>query len=152
MELPNDIPTVMQNAGRYFMEHGNDIPEFQRNRIVELMGPGVSPVDYIVRLAETLYAVSDELDVEGKEIAAQAANLAAINGWHNMSERGLKIVNAIKRKKGEETIQAVEDDPNILESEIASTLENPEPMVNPVNNEDNPPEAAPKASRDRREE
>jgi hypothetical protein len=125
MELPTDIPTIMQNAGKYFMTKGNEIPEYQRNRLVEVFGPGTSPVDFIVRLAESLYAVADELDDEGRVLAAQAANLAAMNGWHEMSNRGAMMVNALRRRNGETTSQPVEDDPEPLESEL-ETVEEPE--------------------------
>ena len=88
MELPTQLAEVMHNASRYFFEHGHEIPEYQRDRLVAVMGPGVSPVDFIVRVSEALYAVADELSSEGQEVAAQAANLAAMNGWHGMTERG----------------------------------------------------------------
>lgn len=115
MELPSDIPTVMNNASNYFMMHGSEIPEFQRGLIVERTGPGLSPVDYIVTVAEALYAVADVLDNEGREISAQAANLAALNGWYGMRDRGFKMVNSLKRMNGETTDQPEADDPIALD-------------------------------------
>lgn len=105
MELPNDIPSVMQNISTYFMLHGAEIPLFQREKIIDLMGPGISPVDFIVRVAEALYAVSDQLDAQGREVAAQAAYLASINGWHGMTDRGNLIVNSLRKQNGEEVAE-----------------------------------------------
>lgn len=125
MELPMQIPVVMQNAGQYFMIHGSDIPEHTRECIVKVMGPGISPVDFTVTVAECLYAVIDELNDEGREVAAQTANLAAQNGWHGMTERGSRMVNALKRANGEEVAQAVDDDPEPLDKYVGSLQQQP---------------------------
>ncbi len=102
MELPDNLSVVMQNASQYFVYKGATIPVFQREKIVDLMNPGVSPVDYIVKASEVLYGIREQLDDEGNEIAAQLANLAYLNGWHDMNIRGPEIVKAIKRNLGEE--------------------------------------------------
>lgn len=112
MELSSNLTTVMTNAGRYFMLKGNDIPAFQREKIAILMGPGVSPVDYIVKASEYLYAVAGELDNEGREIAAELANMASLNGWHEMTVRGNQMVMALRRANGEEVSQPEADDPH----------------------------------------
>lgn len=128
MKLVTNIPDVMENAARYFMLHGAEIPEYQRQKIIEVMGPGISPVDFVVRLAEALYAVSDSLDTEGRTLAAQAANLAAINGWHGMAIRGNQIVNALRRMEGEEVAQLDSEDPKPLETVLVP----PEPLQSPT--------------------
>lgn len=126
MELPNDISTVMQNAARYFMMHGETIPEFQRNKIINMMGPGTSPVDFVVNVAEALYAVKEYLDISGKELMAQTANLAAMNGWHDMTTRGTAMVNVARKDVGE-TVPDMPD-PEIKKEFIEASIESVTPL------------------------
>lgn len=130
MNLPTDLPSAMQAINNYLMAKGQNIPEFQREKIVEVMGPGTSPFTFMVTVAEALYTVSDELDNDGREAAAIAANLSSVYGWSDMLQRGLAITNAMKRKNGDKNIrQQAKDDPKPKEQFIYKEPEQPLELV-----------------------
>ncbi len=140
MELPIEITTVMSNIMRYFMMHGQELPNYQREKIIALMGPGTSPVDFVVKSSEYLYAVAADLSPEGQEVAAQTAFLAAVNGWHGMTTRGQQMVNYYRREAGETVTQDPDNDAPILmeyaEPLVPETTPTPVPatMAPPVSN------------------
>lgn len=102
MEFPTEIGQLGQNLQTFIMAKGSTLPEFTRAKLIEAVC-SPSPVDRIVKAAETLYAVKDQLDSDGRTICAQLAQFAAVNGWHGMDQenRGGRIAQAMQRELGE---------------------------------------------------
>lgn len=77
-----------------------------------------SPVDQIVRIGEYLYANRAEISNDGKDLCGGLIAFATVNGWYGLleSDRGNKIVQAIRRDLGEDPPAGMEwpvagDDP-----------------------------------------
>lgn len=103
MSLPffTDLPGIAAELQRFLITHAAALPEAARENLITF-GGHPSPVDRIVKSAEALYAVRDELPEAALDMAAQLAQFAALNGWHEMSARGMAIAAALQRQAGHE--------------------------------------------------
>lgn len=102
MEFPNEIGPLTKALLVYLIAKGSGLPDFaQENLAVAASAP--SPVDRIVKSAEALYAIRDDLDADGQTVCAQLASFAAQNGWHGLEQdnRGGKMAQAMLRDMGE---------------------------------------------------
>lgn len=119
IEPASSFPDLLSNLSRFLMENASSLPERTREQVVASIGHP-SPVVRIVDTAEALYAAKTELTKEGRDIAAQLAQFAAVNGFHGMSERGQQIAQAMNRMGGYKapagvTWPAADQDPAPLE-------------------------------------
>lgn len=110
-----DLTVALQ---RFTVLSGAALPEHTREQLIEFSGHP-SPVDRVVNVAEALYAARDELTNEGRDMAAQLAQFAAVNGWHGMTERGAAMAAVLQRDAGHEPPPGMSwpdhaDDPDAL--------------------------------------
>lgn len=129
IEFAPDLVSLHTNLQRFMMTSAAGLPEHTREALLEAAGHP-SPVDRVVNSAEALYAAKSDLDADGRVIAAQLAQFAAMNGWHGMSERGLKIAQAMQRIGGYaappgSTWPSAEDDPEPLERFLDTPVTDP---------------------------
>lgn len=127
LEFPNDLVALSKSLQRFMMTHAAALPEHAREALIEFAGYP-SPVDRIVNSAEALYAVKADLDKEGRDLCAQLARFAAVNGWHGMGQRGTAIADAMQRIGGYDAPPGTswppaEDDPAPLERFMAPAEE-----------------------------
>jgi hypothetical protein len=129
MEFFNEMPAINEAAANYML--GLDMAELSdelRERLTSATGQ-VSPVDRIVKTGEVLYAHRDEIDDDGKTLAAQLIAFAALNGFHGLADgRGQAIVSAMRRELGDEHPAGLdwpdpETDPEILDEYKTPELE-----------------------------
>jgi hypothetical protein len=87
----------------FMMQHGGDLPEFTRAKIMDLAAQP-SPVDSIMGTLEALYAVRADLPDDGKALIARIAQLVTPLGWHGImtDNRGPHMQLAMLRELGEE--------------------------------------------------
>lgn len=135
IEFAPDLVTLHTNLQRYMMMGAAGLPEHTREALLEAAGHP-SPVDRVVNSAEALYAVKGDLDADGRVMAAQLAQFAAMNGWHGMSERGLQIAQAMQRIGGYQapagtSWPAAEDDPEPVGRFLEAPPEEPAPPAPP---------------------
>lgn len=96
IEPATGFPDLFDKLSAFLVDHAASLPEHTRNAVLANANHP-SPVDRIVNTAEALYAAKGDLTKEGRVITAQLAQFAAINGFHNMGERGQKIFLAMNR-------------------------------------------------------
>lgn len=103
MDFPDNIEALGKAAQTFVMLHGAMLSEDTRERVIAALG-APSPVDRIVKTGEALYAVSGDLNDEGKTLVAQLISFATMNGWHGLPQdnRGGRIVMAMRRDIGED--------------------------------------------------
>lgn len=99
LQFATDLVDLSTKLQTFIMLHAASLPEFTRDKLLEA-GLHPSPVDRVVNAAEALYAVKSDLSAEGRVMCAQLAQFAAVNGWHGMGDRGLKIAQAMQRIGG----------------------------------------------------
>jgi len=131
LQFATDLVDLSTKLQTFIMRHAASLPEFTRNKLLEA-GLHPSPVDRIVNAAEALYAVKSDLSAEGRVMCAQLAQFAAVNGWHGMGERGLKIAQAMQRIGGYNAPAGsawpkAEDDPEPIAQMVEPPAE-PEPV------------------------
>lgn len=94
-----NLVDALTGLQRFVMLEAAALPEHTREALLEAAGHP-SPVDRVVNSAEALYAAKADLSKEGRDTAARLAQFAAMNGWHGMADRGLKIAQAMQRIGG----------------------------------------------------
>lgn len=99
LEFVNDLPALSSKLLSFMMTGAAALPDHTREALIEFAAHP-SPVDRVVFSAEALFAVKDELEKDGRDIAAQLAQYAAVNGWHGMEARGVAIASALQRIGG----------------------------------------------------
>lgn len=118
--------TAARRAIRQYLAHAEGKLPDDTFEQFEKLADSPSPVDQIVRCADLLYARRDELDDEGRTVAAQLAAFAATNFWHAMGEgnRGGLIAQALMRdvEAGEVTQDDADPAPN------PASVRQPEPV------------------------
>lgn len=102
MLTTEDLPTILTALEAYKGDRARDLRPALRDRIYELSFG--SPVDTIVKTAETLYAAGDEVGAAGRQMAAELFYAASYHGWHgvNAEGRAARIIAAIRRDLGED--------------------------------------------------
>lgn len=133
IEYASDLVDLSRRLQSYMMLHAAELPEATRNHLLDAAG-SPSPVDRIVNSAEALFAIKGDLDAAGREITAQLAQFAAVNGWHGLADRGLKIALAMNRLGGFKaptgvTWPTAEDDPAPIDRFVAPDPDAAPPIV-----------------------
>ncbi len=95
---PAQLPEMMAELDGF---EAGTLPDAVREAFVESRDH-VSPVVSVVRCAELLYSVRQQLSKEGLDLAAQLASFAAAHGWHQMAVRGTALAAALQRQAGHE--------------------------------------------------
>jgi hypothetical protein len=95
MKLYDNIALAADETREWIILNQADLTE----SLISLTRTGVSPVDLIVKFAETVYANEESFtDVEALEIAAADAALCEEFGYHgmNIDARGSKIASVLR--------------------------------------------------------
>jgi hypothetical protein len=102
MFFTDEIPAIINKLETYKGDYANSLPVEVRDKIYELSFG--SPVDTIVKTAETLYAAKDEIGDPGKQMCAELFYTASFHGWHGVNGAGRagKIIAAMRRDLGED--------------------------------------------------
>lgn len=115
MLMTNEIPAILNQLEAWKAEHSAALRPELRSRILDLSFN--SPVDTIVKTAETLYAAKGEVGDAGKQMLAELFYTASYHGWHGVNTDGRvgRIMAGVRRDLGEDTPvmgwPAPEDDP-----------------------------------------
>lgn len=90
------IPDAHARIITYAIAHGSTLPEITQ---AELAKYHPSPVDRVARMAEALYAVASNLEVDGLALSADLASFCVANQLHTIgqTERGSQIAVVVKR-------------------------------------------------------
>jgi hypothetical protein len=132
MLFTDEIPTIINKLETYKGDYANSLPVELRDKIYELSFG--SPVDTIVKTAETMYAARDVIGDAGKQMCAELFYTASFHGWHGVNGAGRagKIIAAMRRDLGEEAPAMgwpdAENDPEVKpEYVVLQPAADPEP-------------------------
>ena len=101
MQYLTDIPAAMNASGAFLITHARDFPAAVQAAMAQAVAQP-SPVDQIVIMGETLYALGTTGTAASQTLCGQLIEFASRYSWHGLGGgRGAGIVSAMCRDLGE---------------------------------------------------
>ena len=107
MQAYPDFSTAIPELDLFVRENWDKLPARVKEEIQRHDGPGVSPVDRLVKITEAMYAFHKQTGsglntIAGRTLIGRLARFANLSGFQSLrDERGAGIVAAMSREVGE---------------------------------------------------
>lgn len=97
----SEISEAADAVRDYIILNKGNLPEHVRDRLHALTRAGTSPVDLVATFVRAAFASSDDFTKQGKKIAAAAADLVDLKGFHgHLDGKAGKMALALTRDAG----------------------------------------------------